>query len=108
MMTLKWEQVGTEAVGQNPPMPIFQCEIGRDKNGDMWLCEVRYREQERKFMILFDKNVYDDNGSPFLRHDVVNADSYWSAMRNYHMMTLCDYKDIQNVVREVIENNGLV
>lgn len=107
MMTLEWKQVGTERIGQNPPMPIFQCEIGRDKNGDMWLCQVQYREQERKFMVLFDKNVFTDDGCPFLRHEVVYADSYWSAMRGYHKMELVDYKDIQNVVRRIVESNEL-
>ena len=101
-----WRVHGTESVGNNPPIPIWECMIGRDKNGDTWLCRVSYRNKERKFMVKFDKDVCTDDGCPFLRNEVIDAHDYWQAMRDYHKMTLCDYENIQNIISQfIIENN---
>ena len=107
MSKFDWRTHGTEGIGNNPPIPIWECMIGKDKNGDTWLCRVRYRHQERRFIVMFDKDVVTDNDSPFLRDEVVYADNYWQAMRDYHKAILCDYEKIQDVIAEFINKNGV-
>lgn len=102
-----WKQYGAEAIGNNPPKPLYQCEIGKDGSGIAWLCRVKYREQERKFMVWFDKDILTDDGCPFLRDEVIYADNYWQAMRDYHKMALCNYEEIQNVIARFIDENSL-
>ena len=58
-------------------------------------------------MVWFDQDVFDDDGAPFLRSEVVEAKSYWQAMRERHKMELCIYEHIQNVITKVIVDNEL-
>ena len=107
MSKFDWRTHGTEGIGNNPPIPIWECMIGKDEKGDIWLCRVRYRTKERRFMVVFDKDVSTDDGFPFLRDEVIYSDNYWQAMRDYHKMTLCNYEEIQNVIARVLDENSL-
>lgn len=107
ILNLGWQLHGTESFGANPPIPIYQCELGKDKDGVTWLCRVKYRHQARMFLITFDKDVMNDDGDPFLRTSVIDADDYWQAMRDYYDAQLCPYEKVQDRIRQFIIDHGI-
>ena len=106
-LNLEWKNVGSHAVGSCPPLVRYECEVGVDENGDTWLCHVEYREYERIFELRYDVNVETDDGMPFLRGQVLDADDYWAAVKEYYEMETCEYEEIQDRIRAFIKRHNL-
>lgn len=99
-LNLKWEQVGWEAMGANPPIPVHRCELGSDDHGIVWLCEARYRHAEKKYLVAFDYETEEQ--SAFLKHEVIDAPSYWKAHREIYHSKFVAYEEVQDVIRQFI------
>lgn len=99
-LNLKWEVHGTESLGANPPLPYYRCEIGTDERGITWICEAKYRNKEKKYLVSFDYETEEQ--SAFLKSEVIEAPSYWTAHREIYHSKLVDYEDVQKVIREFI------
>lgn len=105
----KWKVVGTRSTCGNPPLNTYEATLGVDGNGKTWLCQVNHDMHDgfKTFLVNFDTDECNDNGSPFLRDTVVYADNYWKARKEYHHMVRCEYKEIMNVVEEFIKNHNI-
>ena len=104
-LNLNWYVSGTTAIGANPPLPVNRCEIGKDKDGKMWICEASYFEHKGKFLVKFD---YDDGKeTPFLREKVLDASIYWDAVKEVYHAKFVEYNKIQDVIREFIAENDI-
>lgn len=97
---LDWQIHGIESIGSCPPIPHYRCVLGIDLEGTTWICQVKYREQERKFLVSFDYET--DDQSAFLKDEVVYADDYWEAHKRVYHSKMVNYKDIQNVIADFI------
>lgn len=105
LISLNWEQVAHSGGYLSPKLPTYEAHIGNDKTGRKWLCRVKYREQEKKFMVAFDWD--DGESTPFLRDEVIYADNYWTAHKTRYFTKWVDYEDIRTVVLEFINDHGL-
>lgn len=100
----KWFAVGEECTGSNPPITTYEYVIGYDAEGREWHARATYREQEHTYIVWFDHM----NGlSPFLREEVVYSGDYWKSMKERHHLTKCRYRDIQKIVDNFADRNGI-
>ena len=104
-LNLKWEIVGTEAVGSCCPIPRYRCELGTDEEGDTWFCEARYRYYEKKYLVRFDYETEEQ--SAFLKSEVLDADNYWRKHDEVYHAKWVGYEDIEKVIREFIIYMGI-
>lgn len=113
MKELKWENHGSVAIGRNPFIPIQRCDLGMGKDGKMWMCEVRPQinvaKVTGKWFVLFDTTEEGENGCPFLRHEVTDAPEgdFWKMRREVYHEKIVDYEEIQYVIEEFMDKNGI-
>lgn len=98
----RWSEVGKEAVGSNPPIYTFETVLGNDPQGREW--RARAKANGSAWQVWFD---HMDGTSPFLREEVVCADSYWKAMRERHGLVNCPYSDVMNVIKRFMREHEI-
>lgn len=96
--SLEWEIYGSYSRKNSPPLPVWQTVLW-EKDGVKQLCRVQFREQERKFMVYFDTDDYS-----FHREEVIYADDYWKAHKQFYHTVWVDYEDIANAIEQFKEN----
>lgn len=104
-MTDRWYSVGREWRGTNPPINTWETVLGKDPQGREWRARAKYNENTNAWQVWFD---HTEGETPFLRTEVVYADSYWTAMRKRHSLSNCQYKDIMKVIREFTFKNEIL
>lgn len=104
-MENRWYSVEKEWRGSCPPLHTYEMVLGHDPQGREWRARSKYRVQDDTFMVWFD---HMEGDMPFLRDEVVYADSYWKAMRKRYGMKTCAYKDIMSVVNEFAFANEII
>ena len=102
-----WRIVGSRGEYFAPCLPIYENYIGKDKSGANWLVQVTYDHKKRMFKISFDNTSEDDNGFPFLRHEVLDADDYFKAREIYYHEQYAHYEDIMTVIKNFVKDKGL-
>lgn len=99
-LSLEWEQHGLESLGSNPPISHYRCKLGTDDHGVTWICEARYRYQEKKYLVAFDYETEEQ--SAFLKREVIDAPIYWKAHQEVYHSKFVAYDEIQKVIRQFI------
>lgn len=92
-------------MADRPPIIEWRRDLGTDKDGRRWVCQCRYREQEKKFLVAFDYET--DERSAFLRDEVVYADDYWNAHKRVYHSKLVDYIGIKETVDRFIREQEI-
>ena len=105
-LNLKWTVVETTGGFGAPPIPTSEAELGTDPDGHLWRVRVKYREQEKRWMVYFDYDP-EDGCSPFLRREVVYADYYWEAHRKYYHTRFVDYSAIPDAILKFIGDHDI-
>lgn len=95
--SLEWEIYGSYSRKNSPPLPVWQTVLW-EKDGVKQLCRVQFREQERKFMVYFDTDEHS-----FHREEVIYADDYWKAHKQFYHTEWVNYEDIADVIERFKE-----
>lgn len=110
MLKLNWIRQGSERWGANPELPFYRCELGKDPSGILWLCEAKYLPRRQSFLVRFDTETYED-GSPFLRHSILDEDipmsKYWKMHDEYYRAAYVRYEQIQDIIRKFIVDHSI-
>lgn len=102
-MNNRWYEAGSEWRGSNPPINTWETVLGKDPQGREWRARAKMNAGNA-WQVWFD---HMDGEEPFLRDEVVYADSYWKAMRERHELVNCHYNDIMNIVRRFIHKHNI-
>ena len=104
-MDSRWYEVGKEWKGSNPPIYTYETVLGHDPQGREWRARAKNNQNARSWQVWFD---HMDGESPFLREEVVYADSYWTAMRKRHSLSNCTYEDVMKVARKFMHDHEII
>ena len=106
MKNLVWESVEKTWQGGAFPIETYQASLGVGKDGKEYLVRSKYYPPKNSFMITFD-NADIGTDSPFLRHSVIHASSYWDAMRKYHRMQYASYAGVMSIIKDFAKEKGI-
>ena len=124
MKRFKYQPNGSSATGNNPALPSYMVELGKDAGGREWLCKVSPTGTSRHLMwnVDFDTNEEymvkadpswdvgsEELSSPFLRPEVVYGDiNKWDEMNRerYHRKTV-EYKDIGKTIAGFVNGHSI-
>lgn len=99
-----WKVVEQERSAGGIPIATYEAELGTDPNGDKWFCRCGYYDRKHKFRVRFD---YDDGGCRFLRDEVVYADDYRQACRDFYFEQFVEYEQIGRVIENFIADKRI-
>ena len=125
MRQFKYKQNGSQGMGHNPMIPIYDVDLGKDKNGNEWICRITPSMMETRFLWNVDFDTNDEYEAeiqpewresdelsgrtvlsvPFLRPEVVYCkDGQWGKANRerYHRKTVA-YKDIYKTICEFVD-----
>lgn len=100
----EWKAVEQERTAGCVPIVTYETELGTDQDGKKWFCRCGYFDRKHKFRVFFD---YDDGGCRFLRDEVVYADDYWQARRDFYFEQFVEYKQIVETIEKFMESKGV-
>ena len=125
MARYEFEQSGLYGTGNNPMIPSYRAELGTDKDGKKWLCEVSPTDQLTHMVWNVDFDTSDEgwvkrdpewwtdddepehHSSPFLRPEVIYARDFSKAVKTrYHRQTV-EYNKIAKVIDAFVESSGI-
>lgn len=108
---MKWTQVQltSQGLGADVPIPTYETTLGKDPEGNTWLCRVKFDVFVRQqWMVMFDTNQ-DEPDTPFLREEVVYADNFWAAhVKRYHTRYDSNYQHIGAIIDSFIEEHQII
>lgn len=117
---LEWKIVEGAGSYHAPMIWTQESVIGKTPDGsEVWSCRSVYHPKENKFSVWFDNDKeYELRGdfdgyrtmwsTPFLRTEVVYADNYWQARKEFHHEQFCSYDEIPKVIEVFARSKGLV
>lgn len=118
-----YEKDGGIGVNYNPPLTKFRVDLGKDKAGKVWMCQIKPTGMLRNLMwnVDFDNTDewlakgykvdpgFDSWSIPFYRIEVIYAKDgeYSKAAEKYYNRKTVEYKDIYQTICGFVEAHGI-